>query len=158
MRKIGILIFIVGAIISFIGDIDDSITSFHAGYEHGRTGILGTNERNYVTSEDLMLERIENNELIFTLEEQATWTLIGFIISLAGILTYIFSKEKIEDEFLSHLRGKSMIISVGVTWAVFILFKLPNWENEISALSILQIQMLVFVIVYAYQRKWKHWA
>jgi uncharacterized membrane protein len=157
VRKIGILIFVIGATISFIGDIDDFVTSFQAGYKSGRT-IYNDGERNRdITPELLMQERIENNELIFTPEEQHKWTLLGFLISLTGIMLYIFSKEKVEDEFASHLRGKSMLISVGITWLIFLLFKLPNWNTEISALSILQIQMIVFVIVYAYQRKWEHW-
>jgi len=149
MRKIGISLFILGASITFTGEIDDFMAGFTAGFNETTLGESISYE------EGLKIWEKQNNGLIFSEAERSQWGLVGFILSLSGLLIYIFSKEKIEDEFISHIRGKSMIKSVAITWTLFLLLKFFNWDETISALEIMQLQILVYILIYTYTKKIK---
>jgi len=157
MRKIGIVLFLIGATVSFIGDIDDISASFTLGFAEGGNELYYGKQPEGISTEEALQMRKDRNEMIFTDDEISRLTFWGFLISITGLLLYVFSKEKVDDEFHSHLRGKSMVISVAYTWSIFIILKLLNWGDTIDALSILQLQMLFYIVVYAYQKKWKYW-
>ncbi|WP_439182222.1 hypothetical protein [Carboxylicivirga taeanensis] len=150
MRKIGIIIFIICLIISSISGIDDFITGFTSGYNSTRLD-------KEISFESVEQDRTLNNDLLFTAEERNVAEFYGFLLALVGICLYILSKEKQEDEFFARLRGQAMIISVVITWSIFLVFQLTHWNTKISALSMFQLQMVIYVVVYAYQKRWKYW-
>ncbi len=151
MRKIGIVIFFIGVAISAISGADDFIAGFNAGYHSTRLD-------KDISIEEVQIHRETNNEILFTKDERDRAEFYGFLISLSGICLYLLSKEKIEDEFFARLRGHAMLLSVGITWSIFLIFQLTDWNSKISALSMLQLQMVIYVFVYAYQKRWKYWS
>jgi hypothetical protein len=137
MRKVGLAIFFVFFIITSLSGIDD----FMAG--------LSGKAKSYITDNP--------KELIFNIEEQNQLQWTGLVGSILSLLVYILSKEKVEDEFLSHLRADSMVKAVGFSWGFYFAIKPLNWTNQFEGLVILQLQILAYILIYTYQKKWKHW-
>ena len=67
------------------------------------------------TSNSLFLSNNFTNEIALT----------GIII---GLLLIVFSKEKIEDEFISYLRLKSLQLAVLISYAIFLLLNFSFYD------------------------------
>ena len=140
MRKVGIAIFLVFFFITTLSGVDDFMA--------GLTGKTPSHLRNTQAAQE---------ELIFSVEEQNQLKWIGLAGSILSLLIYILSKEKVEDEFLTHLRSDSMVKAVGVSWALYFVIKPLNWADQFEGLVILQLQILAYILTYTYQKKSKYW-
>lgn len=144
-KRIGILFVFIAFILSFIGAIDD----FNRGW--------------LSADKDLPINSIDNPELdsilkytpYFTKEEAKPWVNGGLILSLLGFTLYLFSKEKVEDEFYQQLRYKSLTQALFFTWIFIGLVYWLGPEYEFEDFYILQLHLLFFTVIYAYNRKWK---
>jgi len=145
-RKVGIVIFLISIIVSFIGDIDHAKAGFYEGYHH----------LSY-SSEESMVQYIERNGgLIYTVQEQKTFDWVGIILSLSGLLMYVFAKERVEDEFIEKLRMNCLAWAVASSWLLFFLIMVIRGSTRFEVLYALQTQMLIYVVLYVYQKKWKY--
>jgi predicted membrane channel-forming protein YqfA (hemolysin III family) len=82
-----------------------------------------------------------------------TWVSLSF--SFAGFLLYMFSKEKVEDEFIERLRYMSLAKSLLITWVITSALLIIHGELQLEGFYILQFQLFLYVVIYNYYKKWK---
>ncbi len=71
---------------------------------------------------------------------------------LSGLLLYILSKNKTEDEFAQKLRYESAFIVLILTIGVLFFAYIINSDIKVSPAYVLLLQMLVYLIVRAVKR------
>lgn len=82
-----------------------------------------------------------------------TMTNIAIIgIAIGGILATC-SKEKIEDEMISHIRLNSLLVALYINYAVLIVASLLVYDLDFLQVMIYQMFtiLLVFMVVFRYQ-------
>ncbi|WP_282014257.1 hypothetical protein [Marinifilum flexuosum] len=144
-KRIGILFVFVAFILSCFGNIDD----FNRGWLSAGKDL----PLNSIDNPDL--DKILNYNPYFTKDEAKPWLNGSLILSLLGFTLYLFSKEKIEDEFYQQLRAKSLMQALFITW---IFTGLVYWlipEFDLEGFYILQLHLIFFTMIYAYNRKVK---
>jgi hypothetical protein len=73
-------------------------------------------------------------------------------IAIGGILATC-SKEKIEDEMISHIRLNSLLVALYINYAVLIVASLLVYDLDFLQVMIYQMFtiLLVFMVVFRYQ-------
>ena len=137
-KKIGVAFVIIAFILSFIANINDFCTGFREGYNESQS-INEVNETIQIISDNL--------------GKVLTW--ISLSISFSGFLLYMFSSEKIEDEFIQKLRYMSLAKSLLITWIIASILLIINGEVKLEGFYILQFQLIIYVVIYNYYKKWK---
>jgi hypothetical protein len=145
-RKIGIALFIISFVLSMIGAFHDAIASDNHKHEKVSQSISSFTE--------ISKQKIPTP--IFNEKQRRHLKNSAFILALSGLLLYSFSKEKVDDEFLAKLRANALLKSFIVSWIIFALMMVLQNSTKADMLGVLQIQMLVYVIVYAYTKKVKY--
>lgn len=124
-RKIGIFIFVVAG-----------IPAMKKGYIEGYNAASGM--QNPET-----FEAFRVFGLLITEQVYHTLSIIGVL----GLLMYLFSKEKLMDEYLVRLRLESVQITFIMT-ALFVFGALLiNREWTVSAIGLIEYQLVLFIIV-----------
>ncbi|MFA8435011.1 MAG: hypothetical protein ACEPOZ_10890 [Marinifilaceae bacterium] len=144
-KRIGILF--TAIVLSFTANVDDIRWGFGAGYNHVDASVQGAE-----------LDRMMNYTPSFTKEEHQPWLNASLILSIAGFILYLFSKEKAEDEFYQQLRFKCLTQALLVTWLFtgFVYALLP--EYQLDGFYILQLHLVFYTILYVYNKNWKFMA
>ncbi|WP_439182221.1 hypothetical protein [Carboxylicivirga taeanensis] len=148
VKKVGITLFFISFLTSFVGYIDESAIKYNKAYQQKRM------ELNLEISAD----SDELSVLLLTDQQRVFLKKLGFILALSGLLLYSFSKEKIDDEFLVMLRANALVKAFIVSWLIFAVIMLIKGSTKANLLVILQLQMLIYVIVYSYTKKIKYTA
>lgn len=143
-RRIGIAFVIIAIGLSFYANIND----FVKGFNEGRADAANISEY-----EREQLKQKEYHIISDASSQTFTWISLSF--SFAGFLLYMFSKEKVEDEFIQKLRFMSLAKSLLITWILVSPFIIFDLRYEIGGLYILQFQLFTYVIIYNYYKKWK---
>jgi len=142
-RRIGIVFVFVAVILSCIANVNDFLEGWHSGSSRALQ-----RDRTYVKEEPVDYHVI-SDELGKTL----TWVSLSF--SFAGFLLYMFSKEKVEDEFIERLRYMSLAKSLLITWVITSALLIIHGELQLEGFYILQFQLFLYVVIYNYYKKWK---
>lgn len=145
-KRIGILFVFVAFILSFIGNIDDFRRGFYEGWNDARKGI---------EYKEMQETQGDHLKLYFTKEEAKPWITGSLVLSILGFTLYLFSKEKIEDEFYQQLRSKSLIQALFVTWIFTGVMYWLGPDYELKGFYILQLHLIFFTIIYVYNKRWK---
>ena len=138
-KKLGLAIFFIGTI---IGGGDDFMEGFTSGYNSTRnsevTKTLG-NEKN-------VSEKLNNlNEPTFLFKTFGETGLHIFeIAGIFGMLIYMLSKEKIEDDYIDKLRYQSYLLS-SILWLIIAIFIYTF--NESFKLS---IDYFIYLFIWTY--------
>ena len=137
-KKIGLTLFIVGSI---IGGGDD----FLAGFKNGH------NESMYGISEK---QPLNNDSLISMFVGGENTTHIFYVLSFIGMLIYMLTKEKIEDDYINKLRLESFQLTSIVTLLVSIfLFAFSKSKNPDIPLDYLITLFFWFYLITFYIKK-----
>lgn len=139
-RKIGIAFVIIAFGLSFYANIND----FLDGFAEGRNKAIHNKE-----------ELMKTEYHIISDARSHTFTWISLAFSFSGFLLYLLSKEKTEDEFIQRLRFVSIVKSLIITWLLVALLIVFKSNYTIEGLYILQFQLVLYVIIYNYYKKWK---
>lgn len=78
------------------------------------------------------------------------------IISLIGIILYLISKEKVEDELVQKIRLEAMSASFLITVGVLLLLYLINYTQggiEANTVGMFYLQLFLFLIIYRYKKR-----
>lgn len=148
-KKIGIILFIISIVLSTLSTLR---------YYPVKTENKQNIEANSSTD---LIEQIANP---FTEKTRNILKLSGLVFSFIGLIIYIFSKEKIEDEFIQNLRYKSLAKSLVITWIVYGLIFISkdafnpegievHWQTD--GLYVLQFQLFIYILIF--HRKKKKW-
>ncbi len=137
-KKIGIAFVLIAVVLSFAANINDLLAGFIDGWNL-TDGIISKSEFNIISSE---MGRI------------LTW--ISLFFSFSGFLLYMFSSEKVEDEFIEQLRFKCLAKSLVFTWIIASALIIINGKLQLEGLYILQLQLFVYVVLFAYNKHWKY--
>jgi len=143
-RKIGIAFVIIAFGLSFYANIND----FVEGFNEGRANSTKISKHEHE-------QLIQKEYHIITDKRSQTFIWISLSFSFAGFLLYMFSKEKIEDEFIQKLRFMSLAKSLLFTWFFVSPFIIFGSKYHPEGLYILQLQLFLYVIIYNYYKKWK---
>lgn len=123
-KKIGIVLVVA----SFITGYQDMIQGFQHGYH---------NQPYNPTTHS------------FSVTSLGSWS---DILLFAGMLIYVFSKEKIEDEYLFQKRAESFMLSfVGILLVSFILFVAGITMAKI--IWLLFIQLASFLVIFYFKKR-----
>ncbi|WP_321307811.1 hypothetical protein [Marinifilum fragile] len=147
-KKVGILFVFIAIILSCVFAVDD----FNRGF------ISAAKDLSISSLENPNLDNILKYTPYFTNEEAKPWLNASLILSLIGFTLYLFSKEKIEDEFYQQLRSKSLIQALFVTWIFTGLMYWLGPDYEVKGFYILQLHLIFFTIIYVYNKRWKFWS
>jgi len=137
-KKLGLAIFFIGFI---IGGIDDFKEGFNEGYNSSRNSEV-----------DIILNNQDNNEKPHTINEPSiflktfgeTGLHIFEIVGIFGMLIYMLSKEKIEDDYIDKLRYQSYLFS-SVIWLVIAIILYSFNEN-----FKLTIDYFIYLFIWTY--------
>lgn len=139
-KRIGILFVLIAIVLSFSGEID----------AHRQAAVDGwTDEGN--ESQGLYGESAIKAPTLshyLTEEESDRFLMISLFFSITGFFLYLFAKEKIDDEFMQHLRLKSMLQAFIVSWIIYGATKVFSNIISLDGIYILQLQLIVYVIVF----------
>ncbi len=146
-KKIGITLIIVSLVFSFLSGLHTSFNKTEESYQTTKKN----GERNIELKEDPFSAKIRKN-----------LRLIGLTLSFGGLIVYMFSSEKVEDEYIQSLRYKSLIKSLMITWIIYgFVYALKDninperielhWQTD--GLYVLQFQLLMYLIIYNYYKK-----
>jgi len=124
-KKIAFALYLVAVVFSCIANVD----SFLSGYHDAST-------KAEYNPENITYDSIPNN-----LEKRYTWISLAF--SFTGLLMYIFSKEKVEDEYMQLLRIKALTWSIVLTWLAVIFTMI--FISPLEGLYVLQFQLVAFL-------------
>lgn len=137
-KKIGIILVIIAFILSIIANINEFCNGFIEGYNADEPTITET----------------PNFKIISTnLGKTLTWISLSF--SFSGFFLYLFSKEKTEDEFIQKIRFMSLAKSLLITWLIVSILLIINKGIKLEGFYILQFQLIMYVAIYNYYKKWK---
>lgn len=142
-KNIGFTLVLIAIILSSIAGAND----FCRGYNDASSGVeYSYNNIDEANRSDC---QIISDDLVKTL----TW--VSLTVSFCGFLLYMFSREKIEDEFIQKLRFMSLAQSLLLTWIVASILFLIDGDIKLEGFYILQFQLFVYVLIYNYYKKWK---
>ena len=122
-KKLGIILFIVT---SFINGADDFLNGIRGGYNYGH-------QNEHSKSSSLFSDYFGNDTL----------HLFG-VLSMLGILIYILSKEKIEDDYIDKIRLESFQLTAIVGLIITIL--LYSFSKDIK----LTLDYFIFLFTWFY--------
>ncbi len=75
------------------------------------------------------------------------------ILSYIGILIYMFSKEKVEDDFINKLRLESYQLSlIGVT-IIGLIFHILGFDAEFGLESVISLLLISYLIIFAIKKR-----
>jgi hypothetical protein len=146
-KRVGILFVFVAFVLSCIGNIDD----FNRGFLSGSTDLPVSSYK----KQDL--DDILKYKPMYTEEEAKPWVNGSLILSIIGFTLYLFSKEKVEDEFYQQLRSKSLTQALFFTWIFAGMLYWLGPDFELEGFYILQFHLIFFTIIYVYNKRWKFW-
>jgi hypothetical protein len=150
LKYVGILFVLVAVVLSCIGNVDDFMRGFLGAKED--TGL------NIILNEDAEnLDEHLSYTPYFSQEEKSLYLHWSLFLSICGFVLYLFSKEKIEDEFYQQLRAKCLTQALLFTWLFtgFIYWVKPEYELE--GFYILQLHLIFYTILY-YRSKYIKYA
>lgn len=75
------------------------------------------------------------------------------VVSIVGLLFYFISKSKREDEFMEKLRNETAYLVLTLSIIVLLLFYVFNKNLKFDPSTIIQLQMIFFLIIRAFKRK-----
>ncbi len=131
-KKLGVIMFIV---FTFLEGHDD----FIRGFMHGASGKPFSLSENGIFSFETYFGH--QSMLIFGL------------LSMLGMLVYMFSKEKIEDDYIQKIRLESFQLSfIFVTGIAFILY-LFGINSKVDMATVISFLLGVYLIVFAVKKR-----
>lgn len=139
-KRIGILFVLVAIVLSFTSGIDDFRKGFMRGYTEG------SNQAQSLYGESVI--EAPSIEPYLSKEKSDMYANISLFFSITGFFLYLFAKEKIDDEFMQHLRLKSMLQAFIVSWIIYGTAKVFSSIIPMDGIYILQMQLIVYVILF----------
>lgn len=128
-KWIGLTIFLLGFI---VGSIDDGRQEFMDGYNDASDHPI-----------EYEVTRILPN-IVSQIAEYATFL---------GLLLYILSRNKREDEFAQKMRYEAAFIVLVLTLGVILVLYILNPEFKIRPTDFLELQMLMYLILRSVRRR-----
>ena len=116
-KKVGLILFIVGSI---IGAGDDFADGFREGYKTARFG--DSNDININLDQGRITAFFGGEKLIH----------IFYVLSFIGLLIYMLSKEKVEDDYINKLRLESFQLTSIITLIIGIILLTFSKISDIS--------------------------
>jgi len=145
-KKVGIIFVFIAILLSSLGGIDDFRQGFDDGFNNRP---LSSNENYSVHHPDVTIVSY------FTDKQENTFILISLLFSVTGFFLYLFSKEKIDNKYIQQIRLKSIFQSLLISWLIYGIVKLLFTRYELDGIFILQLQLLVYVIIFSHNKNIK---
>lgn len=145
-KRIGIIFVLIAIIFSFIGEINVHSESFIKGFTEGSNFARGLAGKSEITHPD---PNINPN---LTKEVYDMYIMISLFFSISGFVMYLFSKEKIDDEYIQQIRLKSIFQSLLVSWLIYAVVKLLFSRTQFDGIYILQLQLIVYAILFNHNK------
>jgi|TARA_B110000967_G_scaffold198204_1_gene230912 hypothetical protein len=132
-KKLGFLVFIISMIIN--STFIESRKSFYEGYYVGLGG-----EKEILILKPILFERVLGSQSLHFFS----------ILIIIGLIIYMFSREKVEDDYIDKLRLESFqltsLIGLAVLIILYIVFKTLKLELDYFVLIFLIIYLNIFAL------------
>ena len=148
-RKIGIVLVFISFIVSLAAGANALATGFEQGINFGKTNSPELYPNIHI-DENHNIYRHYNTVISPKISHTLMW--IGISMSFVGFLLYLFSKERMEDELIQKIRSLSLEKSLIFTWALVFILLLFKVIYGFSPFLLLQIQLVVYVILYQHYK------
>ncbi|WP_405384708.1 hypothetical protein [Maribacter sp. LLG6340-A2] len=79
-----------------------------------------------------------------------------YISPVLGILIYLFSKEKVEDDFINLLRLQSYQLTITIFLLTAVIIYLISHKINISLEATLELFMIVYLIIFYFKKRQIH--
>ncbi|NLP57277.1 hypothetical protein [Lutibacter sp. B1] len=135
-KKLGLVVFLV---FSFLGVGDDFIDGFNSGYNVASS-------RNHI---------LPINENVFTFSSYFGENLTHFfeILGIIGILIYMISKEKIEDDYIDKLRLESYQLSAIIGLILSILLYSFSKDLKLTLDYFIMIYLIFYFTIFSIKKR-----
>lgn len=132
-KKLGVIIFII---FSFLEGRDDFIRGFHDSYNENKIYSLK-----------------ENN--VFSFEDYFGESLILFfgLLSLIGMLIYLLSKEKVEDDYINKLRLEAYQLSFLIVTSIVLVLYMFGLSPYIEMGTVISFLLGTYLIIFAIKKR-----
>tara|TARA_B110000285_G_C15059350_1_gene581446 strand:- start:478 stop:945 length:468 start_codon:yes stop_codon:yes gene_type:complete len=132
-KKLGFLVFVISVLIT--STFIESRKSFFEGYN---AGLVLENE--ILNLEPILFERVLGSESLHFFS----------VLIIIGLIIYMFSKEKVEDDYINKLRLESFqltsLISLAASVMFYIVYKTFKLELDYFVLIYLIIWLNIFAL------------
>lgn len=140
-KYIGAVLIAIALVISIIANVDEF-----------RRGFYGMPEDGQIEQNSIQINSDFEFHAYFTKEEVKPWITLSLCLSIFGFILYMFSKEKVEDEFYQQLRAKCLQKSLLYTWLFTAFVHLFFSDYELDGFYILQLHLFIYAITYDYNK------
>lgn len=140
-KYIGAVLIAIALVISIVANVDE----FRRGFFEAGVEIKKGKSLEAVNSEPVF-------QAYFTKEEVKPWITLSLCLSIFGFILYMFSKEKVEDEFYQQLRAKCLQKSLLYTWLFTAFVHLFFSDYELDGFYILQLHLFIYAVTYDYKK------
>ncbi len=135
-KKIGVTVFIIG-LISLVIIFINSLLSAVSGSNPYETGYLAGKQLYYSLHSDAIFGFVMGKVIV--------------LLTIMGMVIYLLSKEKVEDEFINKLRLEAYQLTLLlVASCLFLVFLLGG---NISALFLLYLFFAVYLLVFSIKKR-----
>lgn len=79
--------------------------------------------------------------------------LVFSTISLLGIIVYMFSKEKVEDDFINKLRLESYQLTALLIIIVSLIFYIGNFGKTVELGTFISLFLFIYLLIFAFKKR-----
>ncbi len=135
-KKVGVTVFIIG-LISLVIIFINSLLSAGSGINPYETGYLAGKQLYYSLHSDAVFGLVMGKIIV--------------LLTILGMVIYLLSKEKVEDEFINKLRLEAYQLTLLlVASCLFLVFL---FGGNISALFLLYLFFAVYLLVFSIKKR-----
>lgn len=140
-KKLGVVLFVI---FSFLEGRD----SFIEGYREG-----SSNSKEMFEFGVERVERDIKNDFSFSQYFGEDVMLVFGAISIIGMIIYILSKEKVEDDYIKILRLESYQLSFLITTIISLVLYLLGLNREVEMATIISVLLGLYLIIFAIKKR-----
>lgn len=146
-KKIGLFLFFVGFVMSFLST---GVDGFVEGYVDSRNEYLTRNS----AKKGIEFHPKESGDFHYGLSLSDGWNRFFDLCVYGGMLLYMLSREKNEDEFFRVIRLETGWMTMVFALALIFLIYLLAGEIKVGLSYLLALPLIFFLILYHFRKKW----
>ncbi|MDO6759623.1 hypothetical protein Q4566_05365 [Tamlana sp. 2_MG-2023] len=140
-KKLGLIIFLLSAVPSFIAGFHDGLKAGANTQEYNT--IFQTNPETEKEHTTIKETKYINDNLLH----------ISDIIALFGMIIYIISKEKIEDDYINKLRLDSYVLTVLILLCISLMVYIFSGNINVHLDLILSIFLTLYLVIFFFKKR-----
>ncbi|KAB1066808.1 hypothetical protein F6U93_13210 [Tamlana haliotis] len=149
-KKLGLVVFFLGTIISIV-----------IGLQHGllqgayQEGLHATKNHHNCNVPCESLSKLEKKQCTIKGSENLDTASLHLaeILSIIGMIVYIISKEKIEDDYINKLRLDAYVLTVLILLCVSLLIYIISGNIDVKLEAVLNIFLILYLFIFFFKKR-----